>query len=57
MSWEELAKGELRGGRITKTEPFPEAREPAAVLHVNCGEDSGVKTSSAQSTALLRKGD
>ncbi len=41
---------ELRVGRIVSAEPFPEARKPAYILHVDFGAELGVKKSSAQIT-------
>jgi tRNA-binding protein len=52
ISWDDFAKVELRVGRIIRAEPFPEARKSAYVLHVDFGEDIGVKKSSAQITEL-----
>ena len=50
ISWDDVAQGALRRGRITRAEPFPKARKPAHVLHVDYGEDIGVKKSSAPIT-------
>jgi tRNA-binding protein len=52
ISWDDFAKVELRVGRIIRAEPFPEARKPVYVLHVDFGEEMGVKKSSAQITEL-----
>jgi tRNA-binding protein len=52
ISWGDFAKVELRVERIIRAEPFPEARKPAYVLHVDFGEEMGVKKSSAQITEL-----
>lgn len=54
ISWDDFAKVELRVGRIVSVEPFPEARQPAYILHVDFGEEIGVKKSSAQITELYQ---
>ncbi|HCB1391823.1 TPA: tRNA-binding protein [Klebsiella pneumoniae] len=50
ITFEEFLKVELRVGRIIRAETFPGARNPSYILHVDFGEDIGVRKSSAQIT-------
>ncbi|MBN3269300.1 tRNA-binding protein [Bordetella bronchiseptica] len=54
IDWTDFAKVELRVGRIVQALPFPEARKPAYILHVDFGTEIGVKKSSAQVTHLYQ---
>lgn len=50
ITYDDFAKLDIRVGRITRAEPFPEARKPAFKLWVDFGGDLGEKRSSAQIT-------
>lgn len=52
ISFDDFLKVELRVGRIVEASVFKEARKPAYVLHVDFGDELGIKKSSAQITAL-----
>ncbi|MBN8886395.1 MAG: tRNA-binding protein [Rudaea sp.] len=52
IDWADFVKVELRVGKIVDAQPFPQARKPAYILHVDFGAEIGVRKSSAQITQL-----
>ena len=41
---------DIRAGRVTRADPFPDARKPSLKLWIDFGDEVGTKSSSAQLT-------
>ena len=55
ITWKDFKKVDIRIGTIVEVENFPEARNPAFILHVDFGVEIGLKKSSSQITDLYTK--
>ena len=50
ISFDDFLKVDMRIGRIRSAAEFPEARNPAYILHIDFGQEIGIKKTSAQIT-------
>ena len=57
ISWDDFARVELRVGTVVSAEVFENARNPAYILHIDCGAELGILKSSAQITDLYEPND
>lgn len=57
INFDDFLNVELRVGRVVSAEPFPQARKPAYILHIDFGPALGVRKSSAQITVHYRPED
>jgi tRNA-binding protein len=54
-SWDDFERIDMRVGRVTAVEEFPEARRPAWKLEIDFGPELGTRRSSAQITHYARE--
>ena len=50
LDFDTFLKTDIRVGRVTRAEPYPEARNPSIILWVDFGSEIGEKKTSAQIT-------
>ncbi len=55
ITFDDFLAVDMRVGRVTAVDDFPEARKPAWKLTIDFGEEIGVKRSSAQITNYERE--
>lgn len=55
ITWQDFSKIDMRVGTIRDVLDFPEARNPSYKLHVNFGDEIGIKKTSAQLTEKYKK--
>lgn len=50
IDFDDFLRVDVRVGRVTRAEPYPEARKPAIKMWIDFGEDIGERKTSAQVT-------
>ena len=57
ITWQDFNKIDMRVGTIIAALDFPEARNPSYKLHVDFGDEIGIRKTSAQITEKYKKED
>ncbi|MCK0190181.1 tRNA-binding protein [Arenibacter sp. F20364] len=55
ITWPDFSKIDMRVGTIIEINDFPQARNPAYQIHIDFGENIGIRKSSAQITKRYSK--
>lgn len=55
ITWADFAKIDIRVGTIVEVHDFPKARNPAYQVHIDFGDELGIKKTSAQITTKYTK--
>jgi tRNA-binding protein len=55
IEWKDFSKVDMRVGTIVKVNDFPEAKKPAYQIHIDFGEEIGIRKCSAQLTSRYSK--
>lgn len=57
LSWSDFAKVDMRIGTIVEVRDFPKAKKPAYQIHIDFGDEVGIRKTSAQLTGRYTKED
>lgn len=54
IGFDDFLKVDIRIGTVVKAEPFPKARKPSLILHIDFGPAVGLRKTSAQIATLYK---
>ena len=57
LLWSDFVKVDMRIGTIIEVRDFPKAKKPAYQIHIDFGEEIGIRKTSAQLTVRYAKED
>lgn len=55
IEWNDFSKVDMRVGTIVRVNDFPDAKKPAYQIHIDFGDEIGIRKSSAQLTSRYSK--